>query len=73
LVVGKLVKIGFGFAAWEFRRHTLPVSHGCVSGSSVHNFKVAHYRKPRHQPLPPTKSHHYAHFQHFTPQFSNFR
>src|ERR1035437_7806378 len=43
LIVGKLVKIGFGFVARAFRRHTLSVSHGCVSGSSVRTFKVAHY------------------------------
>jgi hypothetical protein len=44
LVVGKLVKIWFGFAARTFRRHTPLVSHKCVSGSSFQNFKVAHYR-----------------------------
>src|ERR1039457_340072 len=47
LVMGKLVKIWFGMVAWMFRRHTLLVSHGCVSGSSVPKFKVAHYRKLR--------------------------
>jgi hypothetical protein len=47
LVVGKLVEIGIRFVAWSFRRHTLPVSHGCVSGSSVQNLKVAHYPKSR--------------------------
>ena len=48
LMVGKLVKIWFGVVTLTFRRHTLPVSHGCVSGSSVQNFKVAHYQNSVH-------------------------
>jgi len=32
------------FAAFRIP-HALSVSHGCVDGSSVQNFKVAHYRK----------------------------
>ena len=43
LVVGKLVKVGFR-VTWAFRRHTPLLWHGCVSGSIVQNFKVAHYR-----------------------------
>jgi hypothetical protein len=40
LMVGKLVKVWFRFTARAFRiRHTLLVSHGCVGGSSVQNFK----------------------------------
>lgn len=45
-VMGKLVEIWFRDVTRTFRWHTLPVLHECVSGSSVQNFKVAHYRRP---------------------------
>jgi hypothetical protein len=44
LMMGKLIEVWFGVVALTFGRHTPSVWHGCVSGSSVQHFKVAHYR-----------------------------